>query len=113
MTLLRIFAAALLLLVGLKRLRYPALFTMESDFRVGARASGVAKAIGAPPEYTWSGSEEAEHWLKGACTPEVRQVVSKVWTYERPPRRTVVLGIDVRGIVRCIDYSSAIILFHV
>jgi hypothetical protein len=113
MILLRVFAVGLLLLVGIQRLRYPALFTTDADFRVGARAADVAKAVGTPPGYTWSDRAEIDFWLKRGCQPEELRAISKVWIYERPPRQTVALGIDARGIVKCIDFSDTLIFLHV
>ena len=99
--------------VGLLRLQSPAAFSSNSVFRVGAKASEIAGAIGAQPDYIRKALEEGDFWLKGGCGPDVLRAVSTVWIYQRPLRETVALGVDVRGIVRCVDFSWSFTTVHV
>jgi hypothetical protein len=98
------------LLLGQAR---PAIFTRDATFVVGEKASRIAEAVGARPDQILNGSEEAEFWFKDSCSIEARKTVSSVWVYARGPRTTVALGLDAGGIVRCVDFSNTIMLFHV
>ena len=114
MKLLRVVAILSLVLVGILRLQRPAMFVKDSVFRVGAKATEVVEAVGAQPDYKLRGPEEADFWLKNrGCAGDDLRAVSKIWIYQRHPRNTVALGVDTRGIVRCVDFSWAFITIHV
>jgi len=96
-------------LLGLVR---PALFASDATFAIGTSAVQVAAAVGAKPDYILGGPGEAEFWFKSSCTREARSAVSSVWVYQRLPRKTVALGIDAHGIVRCADFSWGLTFVH-
>jgi len=88
------------------------MFTRDATFAVGKKASQIAEAVGARPDFILKGPGEIEFWFKHSCSDKARSTVSSVWVYERGPRTTVALGVDDGGIVRCADFSTTFTIFH-